>query len=137
MPSSPAAFNRLPECIRNADRTSHHLELEAILASRFMTKPRDHWLRLLSDAAVPCAPIANVEEVARNPHLDERGMILRADHPGYPDLIVPGSPFKNTGSRAIPATRAPSLGEHTDAVLGRVLGYDSGRLSELRNRGII
>jgi CoA:oxalate CoA-transferase len=123
--------------IRNAERTSHHVELEAILARRFMTKPRDHWLRLLGDAAVPCAPIANVEDVTRNPHLEERAMILRADHPGYPDLIVPGSPFKNTGSKAIPATRAPSLGEHTDAVLERVLGYDSWHLSELRKRSII
>jgi crotonobetainyl-CoA:carnitine CoA-transferase CaiB-like acyl-CoA transferase len=64
-------------------------------------------------------------------------MILRADHPSYPDLIVPGSPFKNSGSSAIPATRAPSLGEHTDTVLERVLGYDSLRLSELRKRSII
>ena len=126
-----------PRFLRNADRTSHHRELEAILARRFMTKPRDHWLRRLSDTAVPCAPIANVGEVTRNPHLEERAMILRADHPGYPDLIVPGSPFKNTGSKAIPVTRAPSLGEHTDAVLKRVLGYDSCRLSELRKRSII
>jgi len=123
--------------MRNAERSSHHAELETILARRFMTKPRDHWLRLLSDAAVPCAPIANVEEVTRNPHLQERGMIVRADHPSYPDLIVPGSPFKSTGSQTIPTTRAPSLGEHTDTLLERVLGFDSLRLSELRKRSII
>ncbi len=64
-------------------------------------------------------------------------MILRADHPGYSGLIVPGSPFKTAGSRAEPETRAPSLGENTDEVLGRVLGYDAWRLSELRRRSII
>ena len=46
-------------------------ELEAILARLFATRPRDHWLKLLDDAAVPCAPIANVEEVTRNPHLED------------------------------------------------------------------
>ena len=123
--------------LRNADRTTHHPELEAILAQLFATKPRDHWLRLLSDAAVPCAPIANVEEVSRNPHLDERAMILHADHPSFPNLIVPGSPFKQTGSKARPETRAPSLGQDTDEVLSRVLGYDTSHLSELRKRSII
>ena len=126
-----------PRFIRNADRTAHHPELEAILAKLFTTNSRDHWLKLLSDAAVPCAPIASVEEVTRNPHLQERAMILRADHPGYKELIVPGSPFKISGSTATPPTHAPSLGENTDDVLGRVLGYDSLRLSELRKRSII
>ncbi|HKM99288.1 MAG TPA: CoA transferase [Candidatus Binataceae bacterium] len=126
-----------PRFILNADRTAHHPELQAILAQRFASASRDHWLKLLTEAAVPCAPIANVEEVTRNPHLQERAMILRADHPDYAGLIVPGSPFKTTGSPAVPVTRAPSLGEDTDAVLGRVLGYDSSYLSELRRRSII
>jgi len=126
-----------PRFVRNADRTAHHPELEAILARLFATRPRDHWLALLGDAAVPCAPIANVEEVTRNPHLRERAMLLRADHPGYSDLVVPGTPFKTAGSSAAPDTRSPALGEHTDEVLTRVLGYDSSRLSELRRRSII
>ncbi len=126
-----------PRFIRNPDRTAHHPELEAILSHLFETGPRDHWLKLLSDAAVPCAPIANVEEVTRNEHLKERAMVLRAEHPGYDGLIVPGTPFKTTGSQAVPATRAPSLGENTEEVLNRVLGYDNSRLSELRKRSII
>ncbi|HTR61683.1 MAG TPA: CaiB/BaiF CoA-transferase family protein, partial [Candidatus Binataceae bacterium] len=126
-----------PRFLRNADRTAHHPELEAILVQLFATRPRDHWLRLLSDAAVPCAPIADVEEVSRNPHLDERAMILRADHPTYPGLIVPGSPFKQTGSKATPGTKAPALGQDTDEVLARVLGYDNSHLSGLRQRSII
>ena len=75
-----------PRFIRNPDRTAHHPELEAILMGLFATKPRDHWLKLLADAAVPCAPISNVEEVTQNPHLLERAMILRADCPGIRTL---------------------------------------------------
>jgi len=64
-------------------------------------------------------------------------MILRAEHPNFSGLIVPGSPLKSTGSDAIPNTRAPQLGEHTEQVLGRLLGYDSERLGKLRREGII
>ncbi len=126
-----------PRFLTNADRTANHPELETILARVFATHPRDHWLRLLSDASVPCAPIANVEEVTRDPHLAARNMILHADHPEFDGLIVPGSPLKSAGDTDIPSTRAPRLGESTDEVLSSVLGYDTLRLSELRRRSII
>jgi CoA:oxalate CoA-transferase len=121
----------------NADRTANQPELEAILARTFVTQPRDHWLRILTDASVPCAPIANVEEVSRDPHLAARNMILHAEHSSFDGLIVPGSPLKSAGDKDIPSTSAPRLGEDTDKVLASVLGYDSSRLSELRKRSII
>ncbi len=125
--------------LTNADRTAHHPALEAILARIFATRPREHWLRLLADASVPCAPIANVEQVTRDPHLAARNMILHAEHPDFDGLIVPGSPLKSAvdGDTDSPSTRAPRLGENTDEVLASVLGYDSQRLSELRRRSII
>jgi CoA:oxalate CoA-transferase len=121
----------------NADRTANHRELEEILARHFASRPRAHWLGLLTEASVPCAPIANVEEVTRDPHLAERNMILHAEHPSFAGLIVPGSPLKAADDAGIPTTRAPGLGEATDEVLTRILGYDSLRLSELRRRSII
>src|ERR1700676_452404 len=130
-------LKRDPRFLTNADRTANHPELETLLAHIFATQPRDHWLRLLGDASVPCAPIANVEEVTRDPHLAARNMILHAEHPEFDGLIVPGSPLKSAGDTDIPPTRAPRLGESTDEVLSSVLGYDSLRLSELRRRSII
>ncbi len=121
----------------NADRTANHAALEPILSSHFADNLRDHWLGVLRAANVPCAPIANVEEVTRNPHLAARGMILRADHPTYDAMIVPGTPLKTAGNAAVPSTRAPSLGEHTGEVLGALLNFDAARIAELKSRGII
>jgi crotonobetainyl-CoA:carnitine CoA-transferase CaiB-like acyl-CoA transferase len=126
-----------PRFLTNADRTANHYELEKILAGHFATKPRAHWLGLLTEASVPCAPIANVEEVTHDPHLAARNMILHAEHPEFDGLIVPGSPLKSAGDNGIPATRAPRLSEGTDEVLTEILGYDNFRLSELRRRSII
>ena len=126
-----------PRFLTNAERTANHPELEAILARIFATRPRDHWLRILTEASVPCAPIANVEEVTRDEQLAARNMILHAEHPEFDGLIVPGSPLKSAGDTDIPSTRSPRLGESTDEVLSSVLGYDSSRLSELRRRSII
>lgn len=126
-----------PRFTRNADRTAHHVELEKILSEHFATRPRAYWLEKLEAAGVPCAPIANVEEVTQNAHLQDHRMILRANHPTFDNLIVPGTPLRNPGSTAVPNTRSPRLGENTDEVLGAVLGLDKTRLAALRSRGII
>lgn len=121
----------------NADRTANHSELDPILQHHFASRPRAHWLKCLGEAGVPCAPIADVAEVTRNPHLQARQMILHAEHPAFDGLIVPGSPIKITGSKAVPNTRSPALGEHTDRVLREVAGYDREHIAELRERGVI
>jgi CoA:oxalate CoA-transferase len=121
----------------NADRTANHAELDPVLTKLFATRPRADWLGRLEAANVPCAPIANVAEVARNPHLEQREMILQADHPTFDGLIVPGSPLKTAGVGGAPKTRAPDLGEHSDAVFKRLLGYDAAKLADLRERKII
>ena len=121
----------------NADRTANHAILEPILARHFIAQSRGYWLERLEAANVPCAPIATVAEVAQNPHLKERQMILHADHPSFDGLIVPGSPLKTAGATNAPDTRSPDLGEHTDEVLSRLLDYDSERLAELRSKHVI
>lgn len=134
-----------PRFTRNADRTANHAQLEPILNHHFAARPRDHWLKLLGEAGVPCAPIASVAEVVRNPQLEARGMILHADHPAFDGLVVPGSPLKTAGGAAdasanppaTPNTRAPALGEHTERVLGEVAGYDAEKIAALRAAGII
>lgn len=90
-------------------------------------------------------PIATVAEVSRNPHLQERQMILHADHPTFDGLIVPGSPLKTAAKSGgesaegtgAPNTRAPALGEHTERVLREVAGYDAEKIAALRADGII
>jgi CoA:oxalate CoA-transferase len=126
-----------PRFATNTDRTANQAELDSILARYFASNTRSHWLTRLQQSNVPCAPIATVDEVAANSHLRQRQMILHADHPDFDGLIVPGSPLKTTGESRAPDTRAPALGEHTDEVLQRLLGYDSARIAELRAKQII
>ncbi|MGH8013082.1 MAG: CaiB/BaiF CoA transferase family protein [Candidatus Binataceae bacterium] len=123
--------------LTNAERTSNHAQLEPLLARHLTARPRGEWLEKLEHANVPCAPIANVEEVAHDPHLIARQMILRASHPEFAGLIVPGSPIKTAGVPATPETRAPRLGEHTESVLRELLGYDSSHIATLRHHEVI
>ncbi len=123
--------------LANTDRTANHALLDPILQRHFDSNTRAYWLERLEAANVPCAPIATVAEVAQNPHLEQRHMILHAEHPSFDRLIVPGSPLKTAGVAGVPETRSPDLGEHTESVLGSMLGYDAARIAQLRSRKII
>jgi CoA:oxalate CoA-transferase len=130
-------LQRDPRFLTNADRTANHAVLDPILQRHFESNPRAYWLERLEIANVPCAPIATVAEVAVNPHLEQRQMLLHANHPQFDGLIVPGSPLKTAGVSSTPNTRSPDLGEHTDSVLSSLLGYDAERLALLRSKSII
>lgn len=90
----------------------------------------------LMDAGVPVAPVKTIPEVAKDPHLWEREMLVKMEDPVAGEMYLPGVTVKmsRTPGRVGPV---PTPGQHTDEVLGRLLGYDAGRLAELREAKVI
>jgi len=58
------------------------------------------------------------------------------DHPGVGRYRMPSSPLRILGSRRA-VRRAPLLGEHTDEVLGDVLGMSTGEIGRLHDAGTV
>jgi crotonobetainyl-CoA:carnitine CoA-transferase CaiB-like acyl-CoA transferase len=90
----------------------------------------------LLDAGVPVAPVRTIPEVAQDPHLWEREMLVKMDDPVAGEMYVPGVAIKlsRTPGRLGPV---PAPGQHTDAVLSEVLGYDRAAIEALRAAGAI
>ena len=88
------------------------------------------------EIGVPVAPVRTIPEVAKDPHLWEREMLVKMDDPIAGEMYVPGVTVKmsRTPGHAGPV---PMPGQHTDEVLGRLLGYDKTALDELRRGGVI
>jgi formyl-CoA transferase len=61
-------------------------------------------------------------------------MWVELDHPQRGKWFNVGMPIKLSASPA-KIERAPLLGEHTDEVLGEVLGYDAATIESLRAAG--
>jgi crotonobetainyl-CoA:carnitine CoA-transferase CaiB-like acyl-CoA transferase len=90
----------------------------------------------LMAAGIPVAPVRTIPEVARDPHLWEREMLVKMDDPVAGEMYVPGVTIKlsRTPGRV---GRVPTPGEHTDHVLRDVLGYDDLALDALRRAGAV
>lgn len=61
-------------------------------------------------------------------------LVEQPDIGTYP---VPGQPMHFGAVERQPARRAPRLGEHTDEILGDLLGLDSGEIGRLHDQGIV
>ena len=86
---------------------------------------------------IPACPIPSPKEVVEWAHLKERGHFLDIEHPEGGTVRIPGPPFREYGKPLWPLARAPVLGEHTEAVLGKKLGYTPADVQQLRDEEIV
>ena len=114
-------------------RNEHAAELIAALDERFARQPRDHWLRLLEGAEIPCGPVQSYRELADDEQVRANDYITDADDPRLGGMRVPGLTVQLSESPG-EVRPAPELGQHTEEVL-QALGYsweEIGRLRENR-----
>jgi crotonobetainyl-CoA:carnitine CoA-transferase CaiB-like acyl-CoA transferase len=90
----------------------------------------------LPEAGIPAAPVRTIPDIAKDPHLWERAMLVKMEDAVTGEMYPPGATVKPSKT---PARVGPVLtvGQHTDEVLGGLLGYDGAALSALRGAGAI
>lgn len=121
----------------NALRTSHHGELEPLLASALRERSVGAWCEILEDSGIPCGPVQDMSEVVADPHLQARGMIVRDEHPEAGSLALPAFPLQFSAHPRPSLSPAPRLGQHTEEVLTGLLGVEVGELGSLEREGAI
>ncbi len=113
-------------------RIANRRALDQALSGAFATKPRDEWVELCERWSVPGGPVNNIAEALNDPQVRLRKMVVEVDHPVAGQYLTAGNPIK-TGcpDRLQPP---PTLGQHTDEVLGKLLGYSHAEIKALRER---
>jgi crotonobetainyl-CoA:carnitine CoA-transferase CaiB-like acyl-CoA transferase len=86
---------------------------------------------------IPCAPVREVAEVVSDPHMHERGMLQRVEHPTLGTVVMPNSPLRLHGADALAFQPAPALGADNHAIYGDWLGRSDEALAALARDGVI
>jgi crotonobetainyl-CoA:carnitine CoA-transferase CaiB-like acyl-CoA transferase len=129
----PDLFERWPGS-KLADHAKGNLELRAILAELFAERSTQAWVDFAGEHNVPIAPVNTPRSLDQDPQFRDRLSWLPASELGA-DLMP--NPIKVVGQGMPTPTRAPTLGQHTDEVLTKVLGYDAARITQLREGGAL
>jgi 2-methylfumaryl-CoA isomerase len=57
--------------------------------------------------------------------------------PGIGEYLMPATPIDFSAVARLPPTPAPQLGQHTDEILGQILGLSSAQIGKLHDIGIV
>jgi len=85
---------------------------------------------------IPVGPILSMKEIAEEPSLRATGTVVEVDHPTRGAYLTVGNPIKLSDSPC-EVKRSPLLGEHTEEILSKVLGYSERELAEIKVSGAI
>jgi len=115
-------------------RVAHMAEVDDMIAAWSSRFQRTHLFALLLQHRVPSAPVRDLYEVIADPHMLERGMLLKIEHPQYGEITVCRSPLNYEGIGQAPYRASPAYGADNEAIYAGELGYD---LEKLREEGIV
>jgi crotonobetainyl-CoA:carnitine CoA-transferase CaiB-like acyl-CoA transferase len=67
---------------------------------------------------LPIGVVNAPEDLYEDAHLQARGFFATVDQPGYGEFLHPAPVLRMSAYDPVPPTAAPSLGQHTQSVLG-------------------
>lgn len=125
------------ELARNIVRVQRRQEVMEGLQTAILQFDRKSLCDRCDAVGVPAGPILNVDEILRDPHIQQREMVKTFEHPTVGSFNAIGLPFKFEGYDNPRFDRPPLLGEHTQSVLSERLGLSGAEIERLAVTGAI
>jgi crotonobetainyl-CoA:carnitine CoA-transferase CaiB-like acyl-CoA transferase len=124
------------EFATNARRVANFDRTVQLVQQRVEQEPVRHWLRVLQQAKVPCAPIHQLDEALAHPQVETREILVKTRHPVLGEIRNVGLPVRFDGQPRKAARPPPLLGEHAAEVL-REAGYSPSEIDALIYGGAV
>jgi crotonobetainyl-CoA:carnitine CoA-transferase CaiB-like acyl-CoA transferase len=128
-----------PRFATNDARSRNRADLIPLVADFMRARTMAEWMQGLRARQVPCAPVNRVDQVFEDTQVKARGMKIEMPHPlaGAGEIPLVASPIKMSATPPQYRHAPPTLGQHTDEVLGELAGMDDDEIAGLRDEGIV
>jgi formyl-CoA transferase len=122
--------------VANPGRVRNREALIAILEATFRTKTVKAWMDVLAQSEVPCAPINTIPQVFAEPQVKARELEIKVEHPLAGPISLVANPIRFSDA-SLTYAAPPLLAQHTDEVLGGLLGMSSDEVTALSAKGVV
>jgi crotonobetainyl-CoA:carnitine CoA-transferase CaiB-like acyl-CoA transferase len=113
-------------------RRKTRVEVDELIGSKTSLHSFDELDALLTEHQVPHAPILGILDALAQPHAVAREVVVEAQHKALGPIRIVNRPIKFPGAPQPIPTAPPVLGEHTDEILGGLLGLDADAIAAFR-----
>src|ERR1700749_825246 len=129
-------WNTDPDYAKPPARLPRLKHIFATIEQWTMTMTKFEVMEKCNAVDIPVGPILSMKEIAEEQSLRATGTVVEVDHPGRGKYLTVGNPVKFSDSIS-EVKRSPLLGEHTEEILTKVLGYSAKELAEIKTSGAI
>ena len=127
-----------PRFKTNKARGEHVDELDAEINAWMRTKTCAEAVAEVDKVGIPCGPVQTVPQVADDPQVKAREMIMDVAMPDMNGTLpISGHIIKMSKTPARIERRPPLIGEHNDLVYGKLLKLSAQNLHQLKAEGVI
>jgi crotonobetainyl-CoA:carnitine CoA-transferase CaiB-like acyl-CoA transferase len=119
-----------------AERFANREQLIEALDEIVGQYPADEIVARMRKVGVPCGAVLSVAQALAHPLAEQRGMIVRTEHPHWGEVRQPGSPIR-VGDLPTEHRRAPRRNEDYHYVLHDILGYAEAEIDEITGHGAV
>jgi crotonobetainyl-CoA:carnitine CoA-transferase CaiB-like acyl-CoA transferase len=126
-----------PRFATNTLRVANRALLIPLIRQATVFKTTAQWVAELERVGVPCGPINDLAQVFADPQVLARGLALELPHAWGGVVPQVASPIRLSDTPVEYRHAPPLLGEHTEQVLGRVLGLRVAEVHALREAKVI
>ncbi|QPT40246.1 Bile acid-CoA hydrolase [Oligella ureolytica] len=125
-----------PAFAHNDGRSAEADYIDSIISQWTIQHSLDDVLEALHENRVPAGRVYDVEDIFNDPHYKAREMLIQGELEDGTEVTLPGVLPKLRKTPGSVERRAPTLGQDTEEVLGKI-GISATELSELRAKGVI
>jgi len=126
-----------PRYSTRPDRARHGDQLHEALRPAFAIRRYDELYTALTARSIMCGPVYDVAGAFADPHVQARGITVRAPHPAGGATVMVRSPLEFSATPITDYAAPPMVGQHTRDILGGCLGLDRAVIDRLERDGVI